>query len=63
MPSPVFSTRIPAGNGTAHRFLRELRVPADRIARLTEAVTSAGSYEEALSAIERWFPVDRSRGR
>ena len=67
-PEPVFSTSIPATGsnanifaivGTASRMLREIGVPPDRIEKLQGDVSSAVSYDQAISFVERWFPVDR----
>lgn len=67
-PSPVFESRIdatgPRGNifyilGTARKLLAEIGVPRDRIERLTEEVTAAGNYDEAVALVQRWFAVDR----
>ena len=65
---PIFSTVIPATGpaenifvilGTATRLLRELDIPADRIAALRDAVMAPSDYDEAVELIERWFVVHR----
>lgn len=65
---PVFTTVIRASGpeanvhailGTATSLLRQLAVPADRIARLRYDVMNAASYDQAVAFVEAWFPVDR----
>jgi len=67
MPSPVFSTRIWAGgsggninvilaNALAH--LGVIGVTQDSRDALRAQVEGAGSYKEALAAIERWFAAE-----
>lgn len=65
MADPVFTSKIsidgPRGNiyavlGTACRWLRELDRENDAT-KLTAAVTSAGSYRDALTLIAKWFPL------
>lgn len=59
--TPVFLTRIPEGNvfemlATATRLMREIGVPADRIAQLRHDVMDCGSFDQACALIEAWFP-------
>lgn len=65
---PIFDTVIdargPRGNvyviiGTAISRLKAIAVPEDRIVALREAALNAGSYEEAVDHVERWFRVRR----
>lgn len=67
-PSPVFDTEIDAtgrhGNifailGAAAALLRQSKVPAYRIDKMYADVTAAGSYDEAVKIIERWYRVIR----
>lgn len=67
-PEPVFTTVIRARGeaenifaivGTACRLLRQLDIPADRIDALRKNAASAGSYDQAVALVERWFPVNR----
>lgn len=63
-----FETVIPAhgeqGNvfavlGNATRMMKQLNVPQVEIDGLRTAVMASDSYEQALTQIEVWFPVER----
>lgn len=64
---PKFSTRIhatgPDGNvfvvlGAARRMMGQLGVARAEQDQLTNHVLGSGCYEEALTHIREWFPVD-----
>lgn len=66
-PSPVFTTRIWAGGSAGNinailtwalALLGVIGIPQDRRDALRAQVEDAGSYKEAVAAIERWFAVD-----
>lgn len=63
----MFSTRIsakgPQGNifavlGNAVSLMEQIGLPHDAIKALKEDVFASQSYEEAISFIEEYFPVD-----
>lgn len=43
----------------ASAMLHQLRVPRDRIEELTNGITMAESYEDAIALVEHWFTVRR----
>lgn len=63
-----FETKIQAygesGNvfavlGNATRMMKQLNVPEVEIDSLRAAVMDSDSYDQALTHIEVWFPVER----
>src|ERR1051326_4029050 len=67
---PIFTTVIdatgPRGNivsimSAAMSLLRQLGIPYDRIQELSNRVTEAQSYEDAVALVEKWFKVDRGQ--